>query len=167
MEYTLNRFEKILNEDNTIKEIFISVKLFEGENKVFVWEQGYWLTEVEKNTIIIDEQNLTSIIDKVAIMAEESYNNYINEPPIEEPIEPILFDVNIFLFGLMEAFTPLTDYIDILIFYPMVGDFARAENFEGMNIFLQGLISNYIMTQEQFDKVNGVLQQQGIDLNNL
>jgi len=67
----------------------------------------------------------------------------------------------------MIAFTPLTDYADILIFYPMVGDFARAENFEGMNMFLRGLIQGGIMTQEQFDTLNGVLLQQNIDLNNL
>ena len=87
MEYTLNRFEKILNEDNSIKEIFISVKLFEGEDKTFVWEQGYWLTSEEKNTIIIDEQNLTSIMDKVAVLGENALIAYRLAPPIEEIIE--------------------------------------------------------------------------------
>jgi len=87
MEYTLSRYEKILNEDNSIKEIFISVKLFEGENKVFVWEQGYWLTSEEKNTIILDEQNLISITAKVAVLGEDALIAYRLAPPIEEPIE--------------------------------------------------------------------------------
>ena len=77
------------------------------------------------------------------------------------------FDVDQFLLGLMEAFTPLVDYSNILPFYPMVADFARAKNFVGMNMFLQGLIQDGIMTQEQFDKLNNVLLQQNIDLNNL
>jgi len=165
MEYTLSRYEKILNENGSLKEVFITVKLRIDANQV--WEQGYWVNPAELDLIMLNEENLTPIIDKVAIMTQESYNKYINEPPVEEPVEPILFDVNIFLFGLMEAFSPLTDYSDILVFYPMVGDFARAENFAGMNMFLQGLIQASILTQEQFDKLNGVLQQQGIDLNNL
>jgi hypothetical protein len=77
------------------------------------------------------------------------------------------FNVNDFLLGLMGVFTPLIDYTNILVFYPMVADFARVYNFEGMKLFLQGLIENGFMTQEQFDKLNDVLQQQGIDLNNL
>ena len=77
------------------------------------------------------------------------------------------FDVDQFLLGLMGAFTPLIDYSNILVFYPMVADFARAENFEGMNMFLQGLLENEIMTIEQFNLINSVLLQQGIDLNNL
>jgi len=165
MEHTLSRFEKILNENGSLKEVFITVKLRIDANEV--WEQGYWLNPAELDLIMLNEENLIPIIDKVTIMAEESYNKYINEPPVEEPVEPILFDVNIFLFGLMEAFSPLTDYSDILVFYPMVGDFARAENFAGMNMFLQGLIQASIMTQEQFNKLNSVLLQQNIDLNNL
>ena len=77
------------------------------------------------------------------------------------------FQVNDFLFGLMGAFTPLMDYSNILIFYPMIADFARAENFEGMNMFLHGLIDGSVMTEEQFNLINGVLLQQNIDLNNL
>ena len=165
MEHTLSRFEKILNENGSLKEVFITVKLRIDANEV--WEQGYWLTPAELDLIALDESNLTPVIDAVAIKAEESYNNYINEPPIEEPVIEVPFNVNDFLFGLMVAFTPLMDYANILIFYPMVGDFARAENFEGMNMFLRGLIQNGIMSQEQFDTLNGVLLQQNIDLNNL
>jgi len=165
MEHTLSRFEKILNENGSLKEVFITVKLRIDANEV--WEQGYWLNPAELDLVMLNEENLTPIIDKVAIMAEESYNKHINEPPVEESIKPISFNVNDFLFGLMGAFTPLTDYSDILVFYPMVGDFARAENFAGMNMFLQGLIQASILTQEQFDKLNNILLQQNIDLNNL
>ena len=77
------------------------------------------------------------------------------------------FDINIFLTSLLVTFVPITDYTNILVFYPMVADFARAKNFVGMNMFLQGLISNSIMTQKQFNTLNSVLQQQGIDLTNL
>jgi len=88
MEHALNRFEKILNEDNTIKEIFISVKLFEEDGE-FVWEQGYWLTIEEIGTIIYDEQNLTSIIDKIAIIGEDALITCRLTPPEEIIIEPI------------------------------------------------------------------------------
>jgi len=91
MEHTLSRFEKILNEDNTIKEIFISVKLYEGDNE-FVWEQGYWLTEEERNLVISNEENLISIANKVAIIGENALIAYRLEPviEIEIPEEPII-----------------------------------------------------------------------------
>lgn len=92
-------------------------------------------------------------------------NGEVIPPILPDPIEN--FNVDQFLLGLMGAFTPLTDYANILVFYPMVGDFARAENFVGMNMFLQGLMQASIMTQEQFNTLNEVLKQQGIDLNNL
>lgn len=90
-------------------------------------------------------------------------NGIINSPPISL----IFFNVNSFLLGLMQAFTPLTDYSNILVFYPMIADFARANNFQGINQFLQGLIAARIMTQDQFNKLNSVLLLQNIDLNNL
>jgi len=163
MEHTLSRYEKILNENGSLKEVFITVKLRIDANKV--WEQGYWLNPAELDLIALDESNLASIIEKVTIMGEESYNRYINEPLVPEPVVEVPFNVNNFLFGLMEAFTPLTDYSDILVFYPMIADFSRANNFIGMNTFLQGLIKDFMMTEIQFDLINSVLQQQGIDLN--
>ena len=164
MEYTLSRYEKHLNENGSLKEIFITVKLRIDANEV--WEQGYWLTPAELDLIALDESNLTPIIEATAVKAEESYNRYINEPEVVEPVI-IPFNVNDFLFGLMGAFTPLLNYADILIFYPMIADFARAENFEGMNMFLHVLIDSSVMTEEQFNILNGVLLQQNIDLNNL
>jgi len=91
MEHILSRYEKIFNEDNTIKEIFISVKFFEGDGE-FVWEQGYWLTIEERDSVISDEQNLSPIVDKIAIMGEDALIAYRLAPPIEEielPIEEI------------------------------------------------------------------------------
>ena len=85
MEWELNRYEKILNEDNSIKEIFISVRLF--EDKVLVWEQGYWLTSTEIDLVINDEQSLNSIINRVGLLGEDALIGYRLEPPIEESIE--------------------------------------------------------------------------------
>lgn len=163
MEHTISRLEKILNENGSIKEVFITVKLRLNANDT--WEYGYWLTPAEIDSIVIDENNINEIVDRVAIIAEEAYNNSLNIVPDPTPILP--FNVDNFLFSLMEAFTPLTDYMDILIFYPMIADFARANNFIGMNVFVQGLMSYSIMTQDQFNTLNTVLQLQGIDLNNL
>ena len=79
----------------------------------------------------------------------------------------IIFNSDTFLFGLMGVFTPITSYTDILPFYAMIADFARAYNFVGMNAFLQGLISAFLITQNEFTLLNNVLKQQGIDLTNL
>jgi hypothetical protein len=115
--------------------------------------------------MIIQIHTLNGIIElDTQINTSEEFTQYgldINEYKMQD------FSVNDFLLGLMEAFTPLADYANISVFYPMIADFARANNFVGMNMFLQGLIENGIMTQEQFNKLNGVLQQQNIDLNNL
>ena len=98
MEYTLSRYEKHLNENGSLKEIFITVKLRIDANEV--WEQGYWLTPAELDLIALDESNLTPIIEATAVKAEESYNRYINEPEVVEPVI-IPFNVNDFLFGLL------------------------------------------------------------------
>jgi hypothetical protein len=115
--------------------------------------------------MIIQIHTLNGIIElDTQINTSEEFTQYgldINEYKKQD------FSVNNFLLGLMGAFTPLTDYANILVFYPMIADFARAYNFEGMDIFLQGLISYSIMTIEQYNTLNSVLQQQGIDLNNL
>ena len=112
-----------------------------------------------------DDQNLqVNLYTELTLGQKDILDNIINNT-ISTPI--ISFNVDNFLFGLMEAFTPLTDYANILVFYPMIADFARAKNFEGMKIFVQGLMSYSIMTQNQFNNLNNVLQLQGIDLNNL
>jgi len=94
MNYTLSRLEKILNENGSLKEIFITIKLRINANKT--WEYGYWLIPVELDLVISNEQNLIPIIDAVAVKAEQIYNEYINQPtgptgptgPIGIPIGP-------------------------------------------------------------------------------
>lgn len=87
MEYLISRFEKILNEDTTVKEIFIAVKLTKDAD---IWEQGYWLTEDEKNLVVVDEQNLGAIVDKVALIGEAALDAYKIAPPVihADPIDP-------------------------------------------------------------------------------
>lgn len=80
MEYSISRFEKILNEDTSVKEIFISVRLTKNTD---TWEQGYWLTEEEKNLVVIDEMNLGAIVDRVASIGEAALNTYKALPPID------------------------------------------------------------------------------------
>ena len=80
MEYFRSRFEKILNEDNSVKEMFIAVRINKDSD---TWEQGYWLTEEERNLVIISEQNLASIVDKVAAIGEIALANYKAEPIVE------------------------------------------------------------------------------------
>ena len=112
-----------------------------------------------------DDQNLQVHLNIELTLEQKNILDEIINNTISTSIIP--FNIDNFLFSLMEAFTPLTDYTDILIFYPMIADFARANNFEGMNVFVQGLMSYSIMTQDQFNTLNSVLQIQGIDLNNL
>ena len=86
MEYTLTRYEKILNEDSSVKEIFIATKLQLTDG---IWEQGYWLTPIEVASVVADEANLTAISDRVAVLGEAAYNRYLAQPvvPTEPPAE--------------------------------------------------------------------------------
>ena len=74
MEYFRTRFEKITNEDNSVKEIFIAVKLFDNGD---VWEQGYWLSDIEVTAVVADEEAaLPAIIDRVALMGKAALDRY-------------------------------------------------------------------------------------------
>jgi hypothetical protein len=83
MTHSLNRLEKTYNEDNSIKEIFLSVKLFSDSNE-FVWEQGYWLNKDEINMVMGNEQSVSTIVVMVASIGEEAYWIFIANAPIEE-----------------------------------------------------------------------------------
>ena len=80
MEYYRSRYEKVLNGDNSVKEIFIAVKLIKNGD---VWEEGYWLTVVERDAVLTDESALTAIVDKVAVMGETSLDNWKTNPTVE------------------------------------------------------------------------------------
>lgn len=135
---------------------------------IFELEDEYLYSDKTEGTIIFHDLLGKKYLKKYTIGQCDEDCQTVNQILNEEIINSIEnFNVDQFLLGLMGAFTPLIDYANILVFYPMVADFARAKNFIGMNMFLQGLISNSIMTIDQFNTLNGVLQQQNIDLNNL
>jgi len=73
VEYTRSRYERILNEDNSVKEIFIAVRFTKDGDE---WEQGYWLTVEEKDAVVADEDALDAICDKAALIGEEALANY-------------------------------------------------------------------------------------------
>lgn len=135
---------------------------------IFEPEDEYMYSDKTEGTIIFCDSLGKKYLKKYTNGRCDEDCPTINQILTAEIIDPIEnFNVNDFLFGLMGEFTPLMDYSNILIFYPMIADFARAKNFEGMKYFLQQLMAGSIMTQEQFDKLNSVLLQQNIDLTNL
>ena len=73
MEYNRSRFEKILDENSNVKEMFIAVRLTKDND---VWEQGYWLTSIERDAVLADEAALNLIVDKVALEGEVALANY-------------------------------------------------------------------------------------------
>jgi hypothetical protein len=90
MDYARSRYEKKLNPDGTVKEIFIAVKINSGGD---VWEQGYWLTEAEKNAVVANESALTAIVDAVAVKGENALIKYRMTPkptpvPPKPPVKP-------------------------------------------------------------------------------
>ena len=76
MEVSLSRLEKHLNDDNTIKEIFISVNIIDDGHS---WSQGYWLTPTEVE-LGVDGDNLNLIMDKVALKAKENLYRFLSQP---------------------------------------------------------------------------------------
>jgi len=146
-------YEKPISPDLDYFETLIRVSSIANTYIYLNWNKDDQKLRVNFNVELTVEQK--NILD-----------NIINNSPSNPP-EKVIFNINDFLFGLMGAFTPLLNYSDILVFYPMIADFARAENFEGMNTFLRGLIQCSVMTEEQFNLINSVLLQQNIDLNNL
>ena len=162
MEHTISRYEKILNENGSIKEIFITVKLRIDANDT--WEQGYWLTPAEVDSIVIDENNLTEIVDKVAIIAEESYNNSLNIVPEPEPIPE--FSVEMFLYRLAEEFDVL-QRMNLAGVAPSFTSELQFQNFEGIKEILDYLLSTSEITQETVDKITSLFLEQNVDLNNL
>ena len=92
MNHAKARFEKILNEDSSVKEIFLSVKLFEDGQETHCWEQGYWLTDSEKDAVVADEAALDAIVEAVAVKGEAAYAYYLANPPVvnlQEETPPI------------------------------------------------------------------------------
>ena len=153
MTYRIMKFDQTKDIKGN-DQIFLEVEITDN---LELYLYAEWLLPDDVALILTDVANATTIAAQVAARGVLSKQN----------IAPISFDIDTFLLGLMTAFTPLMDYANILIFYPMIADFARAGNFIGMNMFLQGLLSNSVMTIEQFNILNGVLLQQNIDLNNL
>jgi len=86
MTYNRSRFEKILNEDGSVKEIFIAVRIDAAEGQ---WEQGYWLTDAERDAVVADESALVPIVDKVAIQGETALHNYRMQPAPEPFVPPV------------------------------------------------------------------------------
>lgn len=84
MEYSRARYEEIRDGEDNVKEIFISVRLTVSGD---TWEQGYWLTEQERDAVLSDESALNTIAFQTAARGEIALANYKASPPQEEPVE--------------------------------------------------------------------------------
>lgn len=71
MTHFLSRLEKTFNENGSIKEIFLSVKLRISETET--WEYGYWMNPAELDLMTLDEQAVDAIVEKVAVLALAAY----------------------------------------------------------------------------------------------
>ena len=160
MENTISRLEKILNENGSIKEVFITVKLRFNANDT--WEYGYWLTPAEVDSIVINENNINEIVDRVAIIAEEAYNNSLNIVPEPEPIPE--FSVEMFLYRLAEEFDVL-QRMNLAGVAPSFTSELQFQNFEGIKEILDYLLSTSEITKETVDKITSLFLEQNIDLN--
>lgn len=71
MNYQLKRYEENQN------EIFISVyTIFEDNSE---WEQGYWLSESEKEAILENDYILNEIVTQTALRGEAAFIQYKEE----------------------------------------------------------------------------------------
>lgn len=86
-----------------------------------------------------------------------------NPPPVPTPSPSDLFNVDVFVVGLLGA---LGSDSNVLQYYAVIKDLATFKNFSSMKTMVAGLLGAGKLTQGEVDSLNTVLAVQNIVLSN-
>jgi len=141
-------YENIKSPDlDAIQNVIIKSSMADKSIQYCRWdEETKKLQTIFKNELSADDK----------IILDEIVNS--------NPISSVPFSVDKFISDLFNSFSGA---INLFPYYAVIKDTAASGNFLGMKLILNGLVAAGIMTQDQFNLLNSILQIQNIDLNNL
>jgi len=84
--HTISRYEKNCDHDGKIVSIFLAVNVSNGESSTCF---EHWLTEEEKDLVLVDEANLKPILERCYTEGELKLENEIATRPM-----PSIFPLN-------------------------------------------------------------------------